>query len=803
MATLQEQIQWETECAKRGAENYYATQDRLREGGRTEQSDAMQYIMRTRMRAIGDAITEDIYSGKAGIQSKYIGIIRWVLEQGVTSYELAFIGLQVVIKALSEGKRRNNHKVTKMCVTIGEHIETEMRCRRFEANNPAYFDLSMKSLDEDGVKSYAHRKKSIMKRFRGGKDDFTWSTPVKAGIGAKVLQFVEHVLHDVFYFSTIYEGGKTHTVLATRSSFDEWCAEFEKEKGLMEPAMLPLKIQPMDWDEDHYGGYYTPRMQFKFPFIKAKGKDHREFIKKFKCAQHVQAVNKLQATAWKINTDVLEVLDYVFKHGLGVGIPSAQPLAIPEIPEDLRIVSKDQYDDAQWEEFRYWKAVAKQGYREEARRKGQVIQFLQTIQLARELADWEEFYFAYSCDFRGRIYCATTCLSPQSNGVARALLKFKKAERLGESGVIWLALHGANQYGIKGTYEERLEWVRVNAALVQHIVQDPISALEYWAKADEPYKFLAWCFEWHKVGYGTDVHAESDLVVGIDGSCNGLQHFSAILRDPIGARATNLSRCPEPQDIYGEVAKVVVVHLENRGDGLADLILEVGVDRSTTKKQCMTLPYGATKQSCREYTYEWVNEHWESFDLPKHMRWKVAAYLSIIVWDAIGETVVAARVAMEWLQKNVSGRFVKWVSPVDFPVYQFYKKVKADRVDTRLAGKTKLTVNDLDRSGEPNNYKQRLGIVPNFIHSVDASHLVMTTNESELPAYSMIHDEFGTHAGHVQHLYDVTRWTFWKLHHYWNPLEMWAIHQGIPLEFVPQRGTFDIAEVLESKYIFG
>lgn len=802
MKTLKDQIAWEQECQRRGAENYYATQDRLRDKGRTEQTDAIQYVMRTRLLEIGEAIKTDVTTGKAGIQSKYNKVLAHAMELGVTPHAMAFMGVQVVIKAMSESKRKNHNKVTRICGSIGERIETEVRCIIFEKNNPGLFDLISKELDENDIVSYSHKRKTFVRQFMRTNQDVSWGVGIKVGVGAKILQMIELVMNDIIYIHQEREGKKVVSTLKTTPAFTEWCAEFEKEKGLMQPSMLPLMIPPDDWDEHGQGGYYTTRMQLKFPFIKTKGKEHREFVEKYIPYQHIAAVNKIQKTAWQINTQLLEVVEHVFKHGLGWGIPSAIPLEVPPLPADLANITKDQYDEEQWDEFKYWKQLAKQAYREEARRRGQVIQFHQTLNLARELADWDRFYFAYSCDFRGRVYCATTCLSPQSNGIARSLLKFREEVELGDSGVAWLALHGAGMWGIKGTYETRLDWVSRAKDMVAAIVCDPI-ANNWWKDADEPYQFLAWCFEWHKVGYGSDPRAKSNLVVGIDGSCNGLQHFSAILRDPIGAAATNLGESDEPQDIYREVADWVTRDLQKKDDGLAELWLKVGVDRSTTKRQCMTLPYGATQQSCREYTYEWVKDNWDKFDMNKRDRWKVASYLSPVIWEGIGETVVAARIAMEWLQRNVGTRYSKWVSPVGFPVYQYYKKVKTERVDTKLAGKTKLTIHNMDRQGDPNRYKQRLGIVPNFIHSVDSSHMVMTINDTDLTAYSMIHDEFGCHAGEVQKLYSATRETFYKLHYHCNPLEMWAIHQGIPVEYVPKRGSFDISEVLRSKYIFG
>lgn len=189
--------------------------------------------------------------------------------------------------------------------------------------------------------------------------------------------------------------------------------------------------------------------------------------------------------------------------------------------------------------------------------------------------------------------------------------------------------------------------------------------------------------------------------------------------------------------------------------------------------------------------------------MSKNDRWKVANYFAELLWSCIGKVVVAAFAAMSWLQLNTRTDYLKWVSPVGFPVFQFYKSVKSTRVNTKIAGGTRLTIVDIDKKGGPNSYKQRLGIVPNFIHSVDASHMVMTINHVDLPAYSMIHDEFGTHAGNLSKLYVGTRHTFHHLYSTCDPLEMWAKHQGIVNPELPPKGDYNIDEVLNAPYFFG
>lgn len=797
---IKEQVEWEQECARRGAEQYYASQDALKDKGRQEQCNGYTYIMRDRLLLIAQAIEQVVNDPSAGFRSAYNNEIRRVSE--VVSYnQMAFFATQIVLRAVSNGKSRKALNATKVLASIGERIETEVKCTMFERANPEYYDTIVKSFKQQKVQDYDHKRRVLMTMFK----DYVlglreWGPKGKIGVGSKIMEAFFSVMGDLFYIEKVWENKKHITKIVTTVGFDDWLAEFEKTKGLMQPAMLPLKIPPLDWDENKVGGYYTPRMQTMLPFIKTKGKEHKAFVDAFSVQMHRDAVNKLQKTAWKINARVLEVMQTVYRNNLELSLPSNKPL-VPEPMPAYLAVEKALYTEAMSEELMFWKAQAKQVYFEEAKRKAQVMVFMQTLRLAGELSVWPEFYFAYSTCFRGRVYCATSALSPQGDERARSLLTFKEGVRLGEAGVLWLAVHGANCFGIKGTHMHRVQWVREREQLIREIATDPLR-MTSWVEADKPYQFLAFCFEWAEANYGKNPEAVSHLPVGIDGSCNGLQHFSAILRDPIGAKATNLCGWGEPSDIYEEVSGNATKKLRLREDGVAELILRVGIDRNGTKKQTMTLPYGATKQACREYTFEWCVSVWGKFEIDKSHRWTVASYLSPIIWESIGDTVVAAMIALEWLQCNVGKNYTRWVSHVGFPVYQYYKNMEPIRINTKLAGGTRLSARDVDATGEPNLFKQKLGIVPNFIHSVDGSHLVMTVLHVDLPAYSMVHDEYATHAGNMSMLHKGTRETFYELHST-NQLARWAEHQGISAKDVPPQGKFDLSEVLTAINLFG
>ena len=176
---------------------------------------------------------------------------------------------------------------------------------------------------------------------------------------------------------------------------------------------------------------------------------------------------------------------------------------------------------------------------------------------------------------------------------------FAEGKPLDDKGRWWLGVHGANLFGNdKISLDDRAKWAfdyRPNAV---NIASDPYRNLD-WTEADDPWQFLAWCFEW------AEAHEEgfvSHLPVGLDGSCNGLQHFSALLRDEVGGAATNLVPAPVPADIYREVAKRAEEILSEVGEDdpnfwMAQSWLVFGIDRKITKRSVMTLPYGVTYRS--------------------------------------------------------------------------------------------------------------------------------------------------------------------------------------------------------------
>jgi DNA-directed RNA polymerase len=332
----------------------------------------------------------------------------------------------------------------------------------------------------------------------------------------------------------------------------------------------------------------------------------------------------------------------------------------------------------------------------------------------------------------------------------------------------------------------------------------------------------------------------------MDGSCSGIQHFSAMLRDKVGGAAVNLVPQDLPADVYQLVANKVIeqvkhdiIHgtedgLGHTDEGLAYVIegtkslasqwMQFGITRKVTKRSVMTLAYGSKEYGFKEQLMEDIirpARQAAQMDPSKfpftHDGYRAAAYMAKAIWVAVNKTLVKASEAMNWLKHAASLAAseqlpVRWNTPVGFPVMQAYPDLAARTVKTAINGKTvKLTMyaelEKLDRR------KQSQGIAPNYVHSCDAAHMMLTVVRAKqvgIANFAMIHDSFGTTAGDVEDLYHVVRESFVEMYGDIPVLENFrdeiliqlSDNKKLELEPLPERGDLDLSKVCESRYCF-
>lgn len=811
------------------------------------------------------AITGFIEKAKSGGAGRRHIAVKY-LEQTEADVA-AFIAMRTVVDSLT-GKKQLLQRV---CINIGKRIEDEVRFTEFKDSEGRMYN---RALDKASKASAYHRRKATMAGYDRRFNEQEWQPWPEQDclhIGAALVDMITQTgLIEVA--DEVNTRRDTVKVLTPTAKLCEWIEREVERSELLSPMHMPMLVKPLDWTDPYNGGYLTADAQGRNALVKT---GNRNYLTEM--ADHAgdmpdvyQSINALQNTRWRINRQVHEVLVEMWERGQDVAnLPSREDLchiACPQCSAPIELpklntrgsVEHDCFEDEAV--LREWKQRAYAAHSSNVSLRSKRLSLAKTLKVADTLVDAEVIYFPYQLDFRGRVYAIPT-FNPQGNDVTKGLLQFADAKPI-EDGVAagWLAIHGANVFGYdKASLEDRISWVEDHEQEIIMSANDPFGC-RFWHEADKPWQFLAFCMEWAgfcEEGYGF----MSRIAVALDGSCSGIQHFSAMLRDSVGGRAVNLLPAETPEDIYQRVCDKVVEKLKadagvisstiaeamaeetsnsslknySSAEAIAELAKATGASedvvfalgwlslqptRKTTKRQVMTLPYGSTQYSCREYTEEWYKDQLGAgFIMPwdKSMSFKATQYMSKLIWDAIGETVVAARDAMDWLQKcaKVVAQEqlpVYWTTPSGFRVMRQYKNHKSRRVKTKL-GEAIVKLSLAEEQDTIDKRRMANAISPNFVHSMDATHLVMSVCVAEdngIDAFAMIHDSFGTHAADTAMLAACLRTAFVDLYTDLDVLEDFrnqilrqvdeADEKKIPS--VPAKGDLDLEEVRSSDFFF-
>lgn len=527
-------------------------------------------------------------------------------------------------------------------------------------------------------------------------------------------------------------------------------------------------------------------------------------------------MNTLQRTEWAINLPLLEVMENLWARGQGLGnLPAREDIPLPPypFPDDVHRASMT---ESQLEMFRTWSRKRSHIYSENNRSVSKRVQVERTLQVAREYANRSRFYYVWQNDFRSRKYASSTFLTPQSADWSKALLTFARGVPINNwEDAQWLCIHGANLYGNdKVSLVARETWAWNYFEEAERIVEDPYT-YDDWLRADKPFQFLAWCYEivalmHHGWGY------ESHLPCSADGSCNGLQHLSAILRDERGGRATNLLPASTPQDIYTEVAEETIAKVAQDDTELARKCLLFGIDRKLVKRSVMIVPYSGTRHACRAYIEEALQDKIKNGaeNLFGDDLFQVTTYLAGHVWDSIAGVIQSARKVMQYVKEvgevyTNHERHMEWVTPTGWLVLQQYKETEQKRIKTHINGEVVSLSFPREKEDSVHRRRTGLGSSPNFIHSLDAAALTKTINKASphMNDFAMVHDSYGTHSTYMPNLSEILRECFVQMYEENDVLQNLRNHAILTLDTQdvpepPAKGSLDISKVLDSQYFF-
>ncbi len=533
-------------------------------------------------------------------------------------------------------------------------------------------------------------------------------------------------------------------------------------------------------------------------------------------SQVLKCVNALQETPFRVNNNVLEVLYNVWQQGIPItGLVSREQIEREPYPFD---VEPHEMDKFMKDQLKAWRGRQNSILQQNAKQMSKRLQIERTIQLALDYTKRDKFYYVMQLDFRSRMYYVSDFMTPQSADYGKALLEFAYGiEIKQEEDARWLAIHGANTFGEdKISLDDREQWAYDNVDDIIKCAENPYD-YSWWMSADKPFQFLAFCFEWYgymKEGSGFI----TQLPVSADGSCNGLQHLSAILRDEQGGSATNLIPDKLPKDIYSDVASEVQSRVEveaKGGNELAQQLLQFGIDRKLTKRPVMIVPYNGTRFSCRDYIEQAIKEKIEKGVTVPFDTFDASLYLSAHVWDSISLVISSARKVMDFVgdigkayaEKKIP---MEWITPVNFLVVQHYPNLEKRRIKTWIDGSIVSLV-----YREPIEHTQSKkdtvkAAAPNFIHSLDASALMRTVNtcvDQGMSQFAMVHDSYGTHSPELPRMQEILRHEFYSMYEENDVLDDLRDHAITTLGHddlpeCPTKGSLDLKQVIKSDYFF-
>jgi DNA-directed RNA polymerase len=811
------QVELEAETRQAGRDRAVAMMNNREQAGHADTNPYASAIFARWVLPLRDVIEAEVAStGSAGRRAAHVGLLK--------PLDPAAVAYITVRSALVQLLQMGAHDVRNLARLVGRDIYGELVLATFEHLNPEMFWTMQHNLDKKLSKSTTHRVNVMRNAMNSHEMDIpVWATSDREQVALFLIEQLR-LLGMLEVTKSTRKGMGRGVVTEMEVSFSEAAiavvGNIKTTVEMTMPYSLPFIEQPRDWVTPWQGGYHTPEMQRQTPHmlnlhrsgaaLKALRDKDMPVVR--------ESINHLQAVKWRVNAKMLEAVRDLARHGIDMDeILSQAELPKPPKPEWLGDdMKKEEMTGDELHEFSNWKRRMANWHTERKLRGTKWGRFYTATRIAAKFVEYPEIYFLYQADFRGRLYAQTTGISPQGSDLQKALLHFAEGKRLDTpEAVRWFKINGANRFGVdKKPFEDRIAWVNENERYIQQWANDPVSH-RGWQEADAPLQFLAWCIEYAE-WRSSPADFESRVAVGLDGSCNGLQHFSAMLRDSVGGRAVNLTPGDRPEDIYQRVADVVAAKLSDpnlkfrrESDSVyRDKWLAHGMNRSIVKRSVMTLPYGSTRFSCAEFIVEDYLKRGEASEFETTEYRFAAEFLSHLVWDSIGEVVIAAAAAMGWLQQAAGllikrgGQQIEWTSPSGFPVWQHYHEMEFVHVNTKLLGKTQIRV--ASDGDSPSLNKHKNGVAPNFVHSMDAAHLVLTVEECKrqgINSLAMIHDDYGTHAADTQKLYDAIRHTFVGMYESNDPLADFK-SQFDDLPALPSRGDLDLSQVRKSAFFF-
>ncbi|CAD6567431.1 MAG: DNA-directed RNA polymerase [Alectoria sarmentosa] len=747
--------------------------------------------------------------------------------QSLLPEKLSAVTILAAMKILStEGIDERGMRIHHVVTGIGSAVQAESVAEQFgrKKKGKTWRESNLvkgtRELDSTGPEIPDEKLQNVL-RGRSSRvyDSMEWTQTIKVKIGAVLLSHLMDVAkvqvsrknpktgiemresQPVFFHTFQYMAGKRVGVVRLNTAILETLAKAPVTSAIAK--YLPMVAEPKSWIGFREGGFY----EHSVPVIRLNSNDVQSKRYAITAAENgdmsqvFAGLDVLAKTQWKVNSFVFKVMLDAWNTEEAIAkIPPANP------PSDK---PHEPPPSAEPKARRKWMRAVRDAENQRSGLKSQRCFQNFQLEVARAYLN-ETFYFPHNCDFRGRAYPMAPFLNHMGADNARGLLLFAQGKELTDSGLWWLKIHLANVHGYdKANFEERLRFTENHLAEIYDSVNNPLDGNRWWLKAEDPWQCLAACNELKAALDMPDpTRYVCHLAIHQDGTCNGLQHYAALGGDVVGAQQVNLEPGDRPSDIYTAVAEMVKAEIANeaaQGDALAQQ-LDGRVTRKVVKQTVMTNVYGVTFTGARRQVLKQLDELKpglpDTFELN---RLAAASYVARKIFKSLSTMFNGAHDIQYWLTdcaarisdsisaeqavyiereakgekfphsfklKPLKGRkdellsfksSVIWTTPLKMPVVQPYRKASTRRIDTNLQS---ITIMHRTAADPVHKVKQLQAFPPNFIHSLDATHMFLTAlkcHEVGL-TFASIHDSFWTHAGDVNMMNRIIRDAFIRMH---------------------------------------
>ena len=574
------------------------------------------------------------------------------------------------------------------------------------------------------------------------------------------------------------------------------------------PSSRYMLAPPDDWVSQHGGGYLSEYRKNRHGLMilnhKVSKETRLEVLKTFTAENYplvFEAGNYIQSIPYVVDERVVELVKEVWQKDYGIfGIPKRT------YPEYAPFPFKEGWkkEDATEEElkvFSAWNRGKSDWYTDKKKHASQVYQ---TYSILNSVPTGRAMWFPVACDTRGRWYYSAT-VSPQGDDMQKAMLQFYEKKPLGKRGLYWLKVHLATSLGVDDIrFDLRVAHVDAIWDGILRALDNPVDMHESFGDEAPLTAYITALEIRNALESGDPESYMCGIPVHMDATVSGTQHFSAMLRDPVGALFTNLqdNGTDKKSDLYTHVANKVLerVRLCEESE-YKKFWLEHGISRTMAKQPVMTFNYAVTKITVADYVRMVYNE-----ETGEKIDGKCSFYLADKIFEGVAEAIPSAHHGMEFLKacvREVGDEPITWITPSGFKVYHDRPNTRLKRLNVRSAGVVKVVARE-DIEG-CNRSEMVSAIAPNFIHSYDAAHLTLTAlaMKDKGMVGAFIHDSIGTHPCDVDVFHEVVRDKFVKMYSDVGADVMGDLKRSLGAEVEsPLQGDFDLELVRDSEFFF-